>query len=55
MVMEIQNILNLKNIKLIFITVLVGVLFILNLFVLNKVITNTPEETKTERQIRFFH
>ena len=49
------HLLNLKNIKLILIGLMLGMLFIINLFVLNKVISNSPQETKVERTNRVFH
>lgn len=54
-IMTLKNILNLKNIKLIIIGLMLGALVILNLFVLNKVISNSPQETQLERPNRVFH
>ncbi len=53
--MTLKNILNLKNIKLLLIGLMIGMLFILNLYALNKVISNSPQETKIEITNRVFH
>lgn len=50
-----KNLIHLKNIKLILIGVMISVLFFLNLFVLNKVITNSNQEIHTERTIKLSH